>query len=137
MADNAPAIFKRKQSKPSQSSRARPVEDPVAAVPEDGAAQENGDSPSVVASRLRKQQKARQKQKPQLSFGGDDEVSVSGSPQSPILMFIWTCERSRKETVRWSRSRNLTSAGKSRSLKSDHLLCALNSIPLLRIPSQG
>ena len=100
MADNTPAIFKRKQSKPSQSSRVRPVEDPVAAVPEDGAAQENGDSPSVVASRLRKQQKARQKQKPQLSFGADDEVRVSGSPSDPMLMFIWMCGWGRREMVR-------------------------------------
>ena len=80
MTDNAPVVFKRKQSKPSQSSRTRPVEDSVAAAPEDGVTQENGDSPAAVASRLRKQQKARQKQKPQLSFGGDDEVRVSGSP---------------------------------------------------------
>lgn len=80
MGDDAPVIFKRKQSKPSQSSRTRPVEDSVAPGPEDGAVQENVDSPAAVASRLRKQQKSRQKQKPQLSFGGDDEVRVSGSP---------------------------------------------------------
>lgn len=79
MADDAPVIFKRKQVKQSQSSRARHVEGSVAADPEDGAAQESGDSPAVVAARVRKQQKARQKTKPQLSFGGDDEVRVSGS----------------------------------------------------------
>lgn len=81
MTDDAPVIFKRKPSKPSQSSRTRPVEDSVAARPEDdGVIEEGVDSPAAVASRLRKQQKARQKQKPQLSFGGDDEVRVSGSP---------------------------------------------------------
>lgn len=80
MADDTPVIFKRKQSKPSQSSRARPVESSVTADPEDGAVQESVDSPAAVASRLKKQQKARQKQKPQLSFGENDEVRVSGSP---------------------------------------------------------
>jgi len=85
MTDDAPVIFKRKQSKPSQSSRTRPVEGSVAAGPGDGVVQESGDSPAEVASRLRKQQKARQKQKPQLSFGGDDEVRVSGSLQEPML----------------------------------------------------
>jgi len=89
MADDAPVIFKRKQSKLSQSSRARPVEDSVATGPEEGAVQENSDSPAAVASRLRKQQKARQKLKPQVSFGGDDEVRVSGSPEDPILTFFW------------------------------------------------
>ena len=74
MADDAPVIFKRKQSKPSQSSRARPVEGSVVAGSEDSAAQESGDPPAAVASRLRKQQKARQKQKTQLSFGRDEEV---------------------------------------------------------------
>lgn len=78
MTDDAPVVFKRKQTKPSQSSRARPVGDSVGATPEDDAAQENGDSPAAVALRLRKQQKSRQKPKPQLSFGGDDEVRVSG-----------------------------------------------------------
>ena len=78
MTDDAPVVFKRKQSKPS--SRTRPVEDSVAAGPGDGAVQESGGSPAEIASRLRKQQKARQKQKPQLSFGGDEEVRVSGSP---------------------------------------------------------
>ncbi|KAF9649765.1 hypothetical protein BDM02DRAFT_3094186 [Thelephora ganbajun] len=78
MTDDAPVIFKRKQSKPSQSSRARPVENSVTPGPEDVATQESGDSPAAVASRLRKQQKARQKQKPQLSFGGDDEVGGDG-----------------------------------------------------------
>jgi len=85
MTDDAPVIFKRKQSKLSQSSRTRPVEGSVAAGPGDGAVQESGDSPAEVASRLRKQQKARQKQKLQLSFGGDDEVRVSGSLQEPML----------------------------------------------------
>lgn len=80
MTDDAPVIFKRKQSKPSQSSRTRLVEDLVAAGPEDDAAQENGDSPAAVAAKLRKQQKTRHKPKPQLSFGGDDEVRVSDSP---------------------------------------------------------
>ena len=79
MSDNAPVIFKRKQSKPSQSSRTRPVEEPVPAGLGDSAVQDGGDSPAEVVSRLRKQQKARQKQKPQLSFGGGDEVRVSGS----------------------------------------------------------
>jgi hypothetical protein len=80
MTDDAPVVFKRKQSKQSQSSRARHVEDSVAADPEDGAVQESGDSPALVAARVRKQHKARQKTKPQLSFGGDDEVRVSDSP---------------------------------------------------------
>jgi hypothetical protein len=79
MADDAPVIFKRKQPKSSRSSGTRPAEDSVAAGAGDGVGQESGDSPAEVASRLRKQQKAR-KQKPQLSFGGDDEVRVSGSP---------------------------------------------------------
>jgi hypothetical protein len=74
MADDAPVIFKRKQSKPSQSSRARPAEGSVVAGSEDGVAQESGDPPAAVASRFRKQQKARQKQKTQLSFGRDEEV---------------------------------------------------------------
>lgn len=78
MADDPPVIFKRKQSKPSQSSRVRPVGDSVAAGHEDGTVQESGDSPAAVAAKLRKQQKARQKPKPQLSFGADDEVRVSG-----------------------------------------------------------
>ena len=90
MADDAPVTFKRKQSKPSHSSRARPIEDPVVAGMEDGAAQKSGDSsPAAIASRLRKQQKARQKQKTQLSFGGDDEVRVSDSPYDPMLMFLF------------------------------------------------
>jgi len=80
MTDDAPVVFKRKQSKPVQSSRPRPVEDSVAAGPGDGVVQESGDSPADVASRLRKQQKSRQKKKPQLSFGENDEVRVSGSP---------------------------------------------------------
>lgn len=79
MSDDAPVIFKRKQSKPSQSSRTRPAEESAAVGPGDSAVQEGGDSPAAVASRLRKQQKARQKQKPKLSFGGGDEVRVSGS----------------------------------------------------------
>ena len=79
MTDDAPVIFKRKQSKSSQSSRARHVEDSVTADPDDPA-QESGDSPAVVVARVRKQQKARQKATPQLSFGGDHEVRVSGSP---------------------------------------------------------
>ena len=78
MAEDTPVIFKRKQSKPSQSSRARPVEGSVTADPED-AVQEGVDSPAAVTSRLKKQQKARQKQRPQLSFGEHDEVRVSGS----------------------------------------------------------
>ena len=89
MTDDAPVVFKRKQSKPSQSSRARPAQVSAAPGPEDGASQEGGDSPAAIASRLRKQQKARQKQKPQLSFGGDDEVRVSGPPSDPVLMFLW------------------------------------------------
>lgn len=82
MTDDVPVIFKRKQSKPSQSSRTRYAEDSVATNPEDGVAQEGGDSPAVVAARVRKQQKARQKPKPQLSFGGNDEVRVSGPHKS-------------------------------------------------------
>ena len=80
MTDDAPVIFKRKQSKPSQSSRARHVEDLAVAHPEDGPAQESVNSPAVVAARVRKQQKARRKLNPQLSFGGENEVGVSGSP---------------------------------------------------------
>lgn len=80
MTDDAPVIFKRKQSKLSQSSRVRHVEGSVAADSEDGAVQESEDSPAVVAARVRKQQKVRQKPKPPLSFGGDNEVRVSGSP---------------------------------------------------------
>lgn len=80
MSDDAPVIFKRKQPKLSQSSRTRPVDDSVTVGAGDGAVQESSDSPAEVASRLRKQQKARQKQKPQLSFDGDGEVRVSGFP---------------------------------------------------------
>lgn len=89
MADDAPVIFKRKQSKPSQSSRIRPVEDSFAAGPEEDAVQENGDSPAAIALRLRKQHKSRRKQKPQVGFGGNDKVRVSGSPEDPILTFLW------------------------------------------------
>ena len=78
MADDPPVIFKRKQSKPSQSSRVRPVEDSVASGHEEGTVQESGDSPAAVAAKLRKQQKARQKPKPQLGLRADDEVRVSG-----------------------------------------------------------
>ena len=130
MTDDNPVFFKRKQSKPSQSSRTRPVEVSVTAGLEDGVTEEGSDSPAAVASRLRKQQKARQKQKPQLSFDGDDEVRVSGSSSDPMLMFLWMCGWSRRETVKCSRSRNLTSAGKSRSQKSAHLLRALNYVPM-------
>jgi len=133
MTDDTPVIFKRKQSKPSQSSRTRPAEVSVVAGLEDGAAQEHGDSPAAVASRVRKQQKARQKQKPQLSFGGDDEVRVSGSPSDPILMFIWMCGWGRREMVRYSRSTNLTSARKSRSRRSVYLLRTLDLVPMLCI----
>ena len=136
MADDAPVIFKRKQSKPSQSSRARPVESSVVAGSEDSAAQGSGDPPAAVASRLRKQQKARQKQKTQLSFGRDEEVRVSGLVQDSMLTFLWVCGLSRTETVRYSRSRNLTSAAKSHSLKSVHRLRTLNSIPVLWILSR-
>lgn len=80
MTDDAPVIFKRKQSKPSQRSRVRPAEGSVAAGPEDGAAQDIGDSPAAVAAKLRKQQKTRQRPMPQLSFGRDEEVRVSDSP---------------------------------------------------------
>ena len=110
MTDDAPVIFKRKQSKPSQSSRTRPVEVSVATGLEDGVAQERDNSPAAVASRIRKRKEDRQKQKPQLSFGGDDKVRVSGSPSDSMLMFLWMCGWNRRETVRYSRSRNLTSA---------------------------
>ena len=100
MTDDPPVIFKRKQSKPSQSSRTRPVEVSVAVGLEDGAAQESDNSPAAVASRIRKRRETRQKQKPQLSFGADDEVRVSGSPSDPMLMFIWMCGWGRREMVR-------------------------------------
>jgi len=48
MTDDAPVIFKRRQSKPSQSSRTRLVGVSVAAALEDGAAQESGDSPAAA-----------------------------------------------------------------------------------------
>jgi hypothetical protein len=96
MADDAPVVFKRKQSKPSQSSRARPADDSVAAGLEDAATQESGDSPAAVASRFRKQQKARQKQKPQLTFGGDDEVRVLDSSQDSIFTLLLVYGRSRR-----------------------------------------
>ena len=74
MTANAPVIIKRKQSKPSQSSGARPVEGSAVVSVEGGTAQENGNSPAAATSRLRKQQKARRRQKAQPSFGGDGEM---------------------------------------------------------------
>jgi len=130
MTDDAPVIFKRKQPKLSQSSRTRPAEDSATAGPEDGVIEESVDSPAAVASRFRKQQKARRIQKPQLSFGGDDEVRVSGSPKEPILTFLRVWGRSRTEMVKYSKSKNLTSAKESLSLKSAHLLRTLNSAPM-------
>jgi len=133
MTDDVPVVFKRKPSKPSQSSRTRPVEVAVAAGTEDGAVQESGDSPAAIALRVRKQQKARQKQKPQISFGGDDEVRVSDSLSDPMLMFLWMRGWNRRGTARWSRSRNPSSAVKSRSPEAVHLLRTLGSAPILRL----
>ena len=85
MAD-APVVFKKTKTKSSQRSR---VSTPVVADSTgDGqtADVEDAESPSILATKLKKKLKTREKPKSRLSFGAD-EVRRRSATQERLLMF--------------------------------------------------
>ncbi|PCH39872.1 hypothetical protein WOLCODRAFT_97929 [Wolfiporia cocos MD-104 SS10] len=67
-----PVVFKRTKSKPAQRARITAPEDVTDTAGHDGAP-EAEESPSALATKLKKKLKTREKPKPHLSFGGEEE----------------------------------------------------------------
>lgn len=84
MAD-APVVFKRTKSKPAQ--RARTSTPDVVESTGDGEVADVDESPSTLATKLKKRIKTREKPKSRLSFGAD-EVRRRIAPLGHLLM-VW------------------------------------------------